>query len=561
MSGNPLSRNRKAAAFAVRVAIVVSAVAGADVASAYVGKSFLQVPGMTGDWQGEQYRSWIRIDGHYWKSTPFSIFGRRRRTDWAFYSGPTAPRQGESSIVTSIRKTSPILPQLMERCLKKTRIAELKYAEASNLARQSLELGERPADIPEYFEYRLTDVVISDCPVVADAPEQALVFTFKNIEWLNYHREGDGVELVLEPAVLPPAQTSGATKTFVVSWIAPANDVSGEQCAVMTEKPTEADYYALMSKEEAARERARLAPRGGPTFPDGQMCFRGPHQLNACLLPGIVKDPVQPTPNVTVSRGLDLDGDDGTGDPPPGTCKHKNFVSEDGRRGIDNQLFAVEGCMRGYMGHKGQVYQFGNEQMRNGRLAFMVQVSGIDDEQNDDSIDVTLLYSLDPMSKDAGGKQVLPDYTFRATDKPEYTHHFARLRGRIVKGVITTERVSQLRFHLINSIPVVLHQAGMRLEILPDGSIKGVAAGYQEWRKIVNANGHSLQESLFGSQVAAMYNAHQRAADGLKNPVTGECDGISYTYDIEGVPAFLPPGQQLQDLTTQVQEKPRRRRE
>ena len=40
-----------------------------------------------------------------------------------------------------------------------------------------------------------------------------------------------------------------------------------------------------------------------------------------------------------------------------------------------------------------------------------------------------------------------------------------------------------------------------------------------------------------------MYNALKRAADGMQDPVTGECNGISSAYDIEGVPAFIPAAQ------------------
>jgi hypothetical protein len=38
-----------------------------------------------------------------------------------------------------------------------------------------------------------------------------------------------------------------------------------------------------------------------------------------------------------------------------------------------------------------------------------------------------------------------------------------------------------------------------------------------------------------------LYNALKRAADGMKDLVTGQCDGISSAYDIEGIPAFIEP--------------------
>ena len=81
----------------------------------------------------------------------------------------------------------------------------------------------------------------------------------------------------------------------------------------------------------------------------------------------------------------------------------------------------------------------------------------------------------------------------------------------------------------------------MRLVLQPDGTLKGVVGGYRDWRKISSTYSTSTTEMYHGFQQPAMYNAFKRAADGLKDPVTGECNGISTAYDIEGVPAFLPP--------------------
>jgi hypothetical protein len=181
--------------------------------------------------------------------------------------------------------------------------------------------------------------------------------------------------------------------------------------------------------------------------------------------------------------------------------------------------------------------------MHNGSMSVLVEIDGIDDEHRSDNVDVTLYYTADPMAKNASGSQILPDYTYRVTDKAEYRYFFARLHGRIVDGVLTTETVDRVSLHLAVDIPVILYHAAMRLQLMPDGSIKGVLGGYQDWRNIVNANSHSLQESLDGAQVPGMYDAFRRAADGLQDPVSGECNGISSAYDIEGVPAFIPTTQ------------------
>jgi len=231
---------------------------------------------------------------------------------------------------------------------------------------------------------------------------------------------------------------------------------------------------------------------------------------------------------------------------PAGTCKHRNYTAEDGRTGVDNQLFTVQGCMPGHQGHNGFLMQYRNEQRRNGLLSMLVRIEGVDDARNDNRVDVALLYSKDPMAKNAKGTQILSDYTFRLTDHPEYAHYFARLPGKIVNGVVVTERVGKVQVNPGLDPEVTLFDAGLRLELLADGSLKGVLGGYEDWRRSMALNASSNAESLYGFQCPGMYNALKRAADGLLNPATGECDGISAAYDIEGIPAFIaaPPQRQ-----------------
>jgi hypothetical protein len=532
--------------FIRRIRIIVLAVAvslgGAGAASAYVGDSFLGLPGIAGGWQGAKYRDWVRVSANQWTSAPKDMYASLRLKNRFIVSGPVAPKAGASSLVIAVDKHSPALAALMDRCTNKTAIPEITYAESANRARTPRELGALPADAPEYFEYKLKDVQITDCPIVADAPEQAFVVSFNDIAWLNYR--GDKTEIALKPVNVPLAKPSPKTKSFVVTWFAYAHDVSDNQCPKLNAKPTEDDYYALMSKEDADKERVENAKHGGVQYANDQMAYRGPHHLNACHLPGIVRDPGNAAPATGIARGFNLDGDDGRGNPPTGVCKHKNFVSADGKiTGIDNQLFVAEGCVPGWMGHKGFLMQYTNEQMRNGLVSILVQISGIDNEKNDNSVDVSIFYSLDHRAKDASGKQMLPDYTFRLTDNPEYAQYFTRVHGKIVNGVVITDPVKELRFNAGLAPLLTLHQAQMRLEILPDGTLKGLMGGYQDWRTIATYAEYSIQEQNYDYQCPGLYNALKRDADGMKNPVTGECDGISSAYDIEGVPAFIAPAQ------------------
>jgi len=539
MCSNPVRcKHGTVAAKRAAVAVAFLGMANAGMALAYVGPSFLRIADESGTWHSEPYKNSFKVDGNYWHGRPLSH--RRPGASGHVFSGPFSPRQGAGKLVVAIDKDSPALTPLMDKCLKKMPIPELLYAESSDRARPSGELGDRPVGIPEYYEYKLKTVQFSECPVVPSAPQQAIVIAFNDIERLNYHLKENVVDVKFEPKVMAPALPDARTRSFVVTWFAVAHDISDDQCPRMNEKPTEDDYYALVSKEDAEIERAQLASKGGVSYLNGQMGFRGPNRLNVTMLPGIVKDPGNAEPQTKLARGLDLDGNNGSGTPPAGICKHRNFASADGRTGIDNQLYTVQGCTSSFQGHKGFMQQFSNNQRRDGSLSPLVQITDIDNPKNDNSVTVTLFYSLDPMAKNAGGDQALPDYTYRLTDIPSYTHYFTRLRGRIVNGVVTTDRAKELRMNLGPfGGEVQLADAGFRLELAADGTIKGVLGGYKDWREIISIPISSQAEQVHQFHVPGEYNALKRAADGMKNPVTGACDGISVAYDIEGIPAFI----------------------
>lgn len=538
-------------------------------ASAYIGQSFVLIPGIVGGAQGQDYKNWLKIEAHYWKSTDvggiFAGAGRRRagglRVGSPFFSYPNTPHRGSDALVIAVDKRNPLLRRLIAQCANKAVLPEMTFAESADRARALTDGGPRPDEIPAYFEYSLKQVQFTDCPVVQGAPEQAFVLSFKEIVWRNVQGEVDGKaidgkDLRLAPANLALLQATGKTKTFVVSWFAHANDVSDDQCPKLNAKPAEDAYYAFMPADQAAREREALKAKGGVSYEDGTMARRGPSRLNVCLLPGILPDPGYAYPQTRIARGLDLDGDDGTGKPPAGVCKHKNYAAADGRTGIDNQAFTVLGCMPGYQGHKGFLMQYRNEQRRNGLLSVLVQITGIDDDKNDDSVDVAILYSRDPMAKSADGQRILHDYTYRLADELPYSHYFTRVHGRIVDGAIVTDPVKNLQMVLGIDPELTLHDARMRLEIMPDGSLKGVLGGYEDWRKYMQINANSNSENLYGFQCPALYQALKHAADGMKDPRTGECNGISVAYDIEGSSAFIPP-KQLQKLVVAQAEKAR----
>jgi hypothetical protein len=511
----------------------------------YIGPSYLSVPGIEGGRENPRpYRAWIRAEANYWTARPQQR--RSRGTQEKYiplkFTGAQAPQKGPDVLSLAIDKRSPALPSLLQKCRSGEKLPLVTYAESAEMMRHTQEDGPRPADIPAFYEYSLKNVRLT-CPVVADAPEQGFQLHFEEIEWLNTRPEAQPREVTQAPAKLFPVTEKGARKVFVVSWLASISDSRDDQCETMNPKPSDDDYYALMSPQRAAEQRAFLADKGGVNTK--YLPYRGPDEMNVTLLPGIVADPGFFAPRVDVAQGFDLDGDDGTGTPPSHTRKHKNYVSPDGRRGIDNQLFTIQGCIVG-LRRKGFRPTLSNELRRAGGLSMLIEVSGIDDERNDSDVAVTVLYSTDPMRRDGTSKIVLPDYTFRVNEEPHFSKAFARFKGKIVDGVVTTAPLK--KFYLRDS-PVssttTFTDARLRIAFKPDGTMSAVLAGYLDWREyLANATSKwSDYEFTIGYEIPGLYNAVRRAADGLKDPVTGEYNGISAAYELEGVPAFIPPTQ------------------
>lgn len=512
----------------------------------YMGPSYLKVPGVDGGAAPAKFQGWLRAEGNYWTARPprREIRGISGKESGLKFTGPRTPAKGPSALMLAVDKRNPGLARMMEICRSGAKLPELTYAESSEMARHPQEHGPRPATVPEFYEYTLRGVSLT-CPVVVDAPEQGFGVHFDDIEWLNYTPQPRPIPLTTAPARLPGGARSGNSRAFVVSWFAPVADASPDQCPVMNRKPTQEEYFTLMSPERAAQQRAALAKVGGANTV--VLPYRGPDEMNVILLPGLVADPGHVTPVANVVRGLDLDGDDGSGPPPPHTRAHRNFTSPDGRKGIDNQLFTIQGCIAGWR-RNGFLPMIGNELRRAGGLSILIEVSGIDNERNDDDVTVTILYSADPMRRDGSSKVVLPDFTFRVNDNPEFSQDFVRFRGRLADGVIMTDPIGKVTMHEGPASTWSLAHARMRLEFTPDGGLRALLGGYRDWREFLTMAFFQASdyENTIGFNSPAMYNATRRAADGLKDPATGEFTGLSAAYEIEGVPAFIPPEQHLQ---------------
>jgi hypothetical protein len=538
-------RGRPKRSKALRTATIALAAATAafGVGSAhahYIGPAHFRMAGIPGGAKEAAYKGWVRTESHYWTKRPRTwFFGKSLLT----FSGPMAPASGASQLAVAVDKRSPAYRPLMAQCAKGETIPEITFAESSHLARNPLEKGPRPADVPENFEYALRNVKLA-CPVAADAPEQAFVLSFEEIRWLNAQPASGprDVAAIAHPAQLPPQPARGRSKVAVLTWMAEAVDANPQQCARMNAKPPQEAYYRYLSPERAVAQRTALAGKGVDA---NLMQYRAPGELNAPMLPGTLGDTGHIEPVADVVPGLNLDGDEGAGKPPNGIRKHRNFTAPWGDKGIDNQLFLVDGCVEGRRRH-GFLPLISNDMRASGELSILIRVSGIDDDRNDDEVAVDFLYSRDGMKRVGPAKVLLADYTYRVSDNINDTQHFARFRGKIVDGVVVTQPLDQLGLHSSNAAAATVYRPRMRLEFKPDGSMKGLLGGYRDWREyLANAFSQKGQyEATIGFDSVGIYQAVRRLADGLQDPATGEYLGISAAWDLEGISAYIPPEQQ-----------------
>lgn len=332
------------------------------------------------------------------------------------------------------------------------------------------------------------------------------------------------------------------TRGFAISWFQPAYYPGDEDCPDGVTQ--EIDWKAVFAKEgKSPQEIAALFEH--PLSPEFQKAAlnRGPHGENVCVEPGSIVDTSWRTVKGKSSHGMNLDGTS-DGRATATTCQHDKFTGVDGAPSVDNQLYRVMGCSkihRGSLAKDGRdafAFQYLNERMREGLVTYVIEITGIQNPRNTDNVDVAIYQGTDPLIQDgAGGVQA--DSSIRITSDVRWQSH---VHGSIKDGIITTDPFDfDLRADAAWLPEFHFRKARLKLEMQPDGSLKGHLGGYQDWATIFwgLAKTGFLLEKFSTGNCPAIYNAFQRMADGDKDPKTGQCTTISTDYGIEAVPAFL----------------------
>ncbi len=134
--------------------------------------------------------------------------------------------------------------------------------------------------------------------------------------------------------------------------------------------------------------------------------------------PWAAEDPGQPQVTSRIGDGFNLDG----------KVKAADFVSPDGEKGIDNNLYRAWGCDAPWRGNGNATLDLrANDKMQDGLYTMVIRVSGNKDPMNDDNATLEIGYSPDKLVKDARGG-ISVDYSYRILSTSQYTKLKAKIK-------------------------------------------------------------------------------------------------------------------------------------
>lgn len=229
-----------------------------------------------------------------------------------------------------------------------------------------------------------------------------------------------------------------------------------------------------------------------------------------------------------VTLGFDLDDIVSTGDDSP-SCRQVDYVAPDGTPGIDNQFAVLWEAIVDVIGDAAEGLVLGA--INDGNLLLMIEISGIDDPQNDPCVDVDLF--IGDGKPDVGNDgYITSGQTFDIAEDSPYTHvecawledgvlHTPPFDGTIRVSVLDT------RFDL------AVFDARISGELQADGSMYAtMGAGVLGEEIITVANDADYRlEGLVETLVRAR-------ADLARNEF-GDCEQLSATLLFDGTPGFL----------------------
>jgi hypothetical protein len=226
-----------------------------------------------------------------------------------------------------------------------------------------------------------------------------------------------------------------------------------------------------------------------------------------------------------VAYGMNLDG----------KVKKGDFTGVDGEAGVDNAWYRAMGCSL-------TTRTFGDPKVSDKILVSqaaptLIEVTGIDNDRNDDAVVVNIYASADALELNATGG-ALAWASFHPDPRPAFT---ASVKGRIVDGVLTTD-IFDVNMRMHEQIIDSRHEmrgTRLRATFAPNGTIEGGFYGYHTLASLEDAY---AQSSTIGSDLMscpAAIGTLRKHADGFPDPHTHRNTAISSMLRFKAVPAFV----------------------
>jgi len=346
--------------------------------------------------------------------------------------------------------------------------------------------------------------------------------------------------------VLPAPPASGVMGFVVDAFVPPI--VPGKDACPDGPVLKVRDAY-LAGLPAAERERLLRKENEKELTSRWQLDVFGANETNVCSQPDAFDRPLVRTVQSKYGYGIDLD--EGAGPKDGADCGQQDFTSPTGETGIDNQEYRVQGCKLEWRGADGQPSDVavGMKQfMASGEWSQVILLRGVDSLVRDDDVEVIYGNTPDRPMLDSQGN-FLRGATFTISTAPP--RHRNVLKGRIVNGVLTTE---PRRIQLTQTwgqggaadirgqrATYDFHAGRLKLTFQPDGSLKGFVGGYRPLFDLIISPslGSAGSPLVAGIDCAAELKTIRKYADGLRDPKTGRCEGISSAQRISAVPAFI----------------------
>jgi hypothetical protein len=339
-----------------------------------------------------------------------------------------------------------------------------------------------------------------------------------------------------------PAAPADGEMGFVLTEFWPAVHQGKEDCPEGLAGTVRENYLA--SLPQAERTRLMLKENEPELTRKWKASALGPDNTNLCTNPDAFPGrPLQKTVKGKIAYGLNMDGD--TSGHPAGGCAHAQFTGADGEQGIDNQAYRALGCTRnwrGIDGVAGDIKGFNNF-LATGEHTMVLRLRGVKSLKDSPDVEVILASTDDRPVLDSH-RNFVTGASFTIS-RPQWRNV---MHGRIHDGVLTTDPVDVRLNRRLGHGGVRgarseydLRQARLRLTLRADGTVEGLLGAYQTPANLVESTslGGIGAAVVAGIDCSAEYRTLMALADGLKNPATGQCTGVSNAYRVVAVPAFV----------------------